>query len=1471
MRQFPSLFITGTILLLLVSPSLAQYSGTYDIGGTSPDFSSIVSAANLIRANGVSGPVICNIHSGTFWEGQVTLRNIPGLSAVNTLTFQNAPGESPVVRAPYYNMNVFKIDSADYITIQGLEIKDCEEVAIAVTGSETDSCKHVRIIGNYIHNIGTNLYSEATAILLSFSADCEANGNRVDGDAAGISVWGSKRILIANNMVYSCAVGINPGVHGCIVGSQSDNLLIYHNSCYSSVVASLYMSSCNDAAVRDNIFYQAGSGTYSAIQIYLAAGLTCDYNDLFAPNADVGYYVYSYQTLAEWQAGTGFDLHSISANPNYASSTNLHVNQPSPLGFAGITVADVTTDYDGQTRKTPNPDIGADEFIFPLAGSYDVGGGANHFATPIAAANQAVLSHVNGAVTFNIYSGTYNGQVNLPAISGINATNTITFQAASGQIPIITNTVGTTQTDGNGFYLTGADYITIQNLEITNTVANGIFNTNAGSDSSSHNRFVDNYIHDVGTSGDYQGIYFLNTPDCEVAENEIRADYNGIKLATSHRNLVANNMIYFAGLCGIYESEGTDNSYYYNSLYQEMSPTATNNIYIYHGANITLKNNILFQNAGGAHYALSISGDFSSYPLTSDYNDFYAPSSYVGFYNGNRTTLADWQSATGQDAHSISANPNYVSSTDLHVSEPSPAGYAGISIPGVLTDFDGETRKSPISDIGADEFVYPLAGVYDVGGGANHFPTPIAAADRAALVGVSANVTFAIYSGTYNGQVNLPAIYGASGTSKISFQAATGQNPVITNTIGTTQTDGNGFYLNGADWVTIRNLEITNTAANGIFCTNSGADSSTNDKFRGNYIHNVGSMGNYAGIYLFNTTDCEILGNKIDGDYYGTHSSTSKRNTVANNMIYFSEPYGIYDSESSNNFYYFNSVYQEANPSATYNIYLYHGNNNVLKNNILYQAGTGAHCAIYVVGDLSTYPLTSDYNDFYAPNALVGFYDTNLTTLMNWQTATGRDAHSLSVDPSFVSLSTPDLHILPPSLVDLAGTPVFGTTTDFDGESRYSLRPDIGADEFSHPLSGTYDVGGGNNTFPDPAEAAEFVADVGMSGPVTFNTYTGTYSGVILPSTITGLSSISRLTFQNAPGQSPRISTLFLGGSGFRLTGTDHVTIQGFEIYNCGEHGILILGTLSNPATNNRVNGNYIYNVGQGTSGPYAGISMSYANECLISSNEMSSPNADYGILTNYGDSNRIFNNMISYFQYAGIYTHGSTEDEIYYNSVLNGGTTAIYLDSRATVKNNIFYQIGTGQVYAIYIPGPLVPPITSDYNDLYAPLSYVGYYSGNRPTLLHWRLATGWDANSIGLNPEFVSIPLPSDLHIAETSPVIEAGIFFSGVTSDFDGNPRDPVTPDIGADEFAPAGPPEAIDDLIITLSSSTDDSTNITLIWSPVAGAVQYHVYKSVTGPNSGYVLIGSAATTTFTDTNAIIGESTSFYYVTTDNEP
>ena len=65
-------------------------------------------------------------------------------------------------------------------------------------------------------------------------------------------------------------------------------------------------------------------------------------------------------------------------------------------------------------------------------------------------------------------------------------------------------------------------------------------------------------------------------------------------------------------------------------------------------------------------------------------------------------TLGQWRATTHLDAGSVSVDPRFVSTFDLHATTLTLRGL-GVTIPGIATDIDGDRRNPVRPDIGADE------------------------------------------------------------------------------------------------------------------------------------------------------------------------------------------------------------------------------------------------------------------------------------------------------------------------------------------------------------------------------------------------------------------------------------------------------------------------------------------------------------------------------------------------------------------------------------------------------------------------------------------------------------------------------------------------------------------------------------------------------------------------------------------------
>ncbi|MFY7886749.1 MAG: beta strand repeat-containing protein, partial [Dolichospermum sp.] len=73
------------------------------------------------------------------------------------------------------------------------------------------------------------------------------------------------------------------------------------------------------------------------------------------------------------------------------------------------------------------------------------------------------------------------------------------------------------------------------------------------------------------------------------------------------------------------------------------------------------------------------------------------------------TTLAAWVTASSKDANSVSVVPTFLSASDLHLNTSNAINIASLynkgGVVATTTDFDGSTRGTINTDIGADEFI----------------------------------------------------------------------------------------------------------------------------------------------------------------------------------------------------------------------------------------------------------------------------------------------------------------------------------------------------------------------------------------------------------------------------------------------------------------------------------------------------------------------------------------------------------------------------------------------------------------------------------------------------------------------------------------------------------------------------------------------------------------------------------------------
>ncbi|RZL15845.1 MAG: T9SS type A sorting domain-containing protein, partial [Hymenobacter sp.] len=178
---------------------------------------------------------------------------------------------------------------------------------------------------------------------------------------------------VLNNVFYNLS---GNGTQYAIYNSGSALTRIYNNTITSDDQAStstyttygIYNTGATvDVANNVVSITRAGTGTKYGLY-YSTATTTSNYNDIYVPSGNVGYYTTAFTTLANWQTANSnaFDANSLSVDPVFVGAPTGNLLPSNVLlNNAGTPLARVTDDITGAVRGAI-PDLGAYEFT-PVA------------------------------------------------------------------------------------------------------------------------------------------------------------------------------------------------------------------------------------------------------------------------------------------------------------------------------------------------------------------------------------------------------------------------------------------------------------------------------------------------------------------------------------------------------------------------------------------------------------------------------------------------------------------------------------------------------------------------------------------------------------------------------------------------------------------------------------------------------------------------------------------------------------------------------------------------------------------------------------------------------------------------------------------------------------------------------------------------------------------------------------------------
>jgi gliding motility-associated-like protein len=215
-----------------------------------------------------------------------------------------------------------------------------------------------------------------------------------------------------------------------------------------------------------------------------------------------------------------------------------------------------------------------------------------------------------------------------------------------------------------------------------------------------------NKIHDL-FAGEPTSVSTMNGINFSGADGEI-----------GKANLVVNNLIYSNSSEGIqYGIANNSSDYmkaYHNTIVlQDERQSGNSPTYGFYqttdATGIEFKNNMVYILRSGIGNKFGMYFNSSNSNISSNNNNFFLPSanSFVGFLNGNQTTINDWRAASSQDANSFSVDPIFANANGANFTPLFPGiDNAGQAL-GVTDDINNVTRNATTPDIGAFEFTSP--------------------------------------------------------------------------------------------------------------------------------------------------------------------------------------------------------------------------------------------------------------------------------------------------------------------------------------------------------------------------------------------------------------------------------------------------------------------------------------------------------------------------------------------------------------------------------------------------------------------------------------------------------------------------------------------------------------------------------------------------------------------------------------------
>ncbi|MFA4864046.1 MAG: hypothetical protein WC605_09780, partial [Bacteroidales bacterium] len=1408
-------------LLLIVSLitfqfAFGQLTGTKIIPG---DYATIEAAISALNTLGVgSGGVTFNIaagHTETFSTPTAGLITTTTGTTTDQIIFQKSgAGANPLITAATPGIGtmdyVICLAGADYVTFDGINIQE-----------------------NPVNTTSAELMEWAYAILKT----SETNGSQ-------------------NNTIKNCTMTLSQ--------NNTNSRAIYSNNHTTTSTTQLVVSDIAGTNSNNKFFGLTVSNCYHAFYLYGRADATPftyydQNNELGVDGANVvtglgksAGTVASYGLYCYYQNGVKI------ANNTFTGISDMGSASQYIMYFGTATNANV--DVYNNTVSMSYRGTGSFYALYSSgSGSSGTSNTVNYYNNSII--NNTISDHTSGTVYF-IYISTggvtanfYNNNVSNNVVGSAIATSTgsiyyLYFSCSpttDGTINVNNNTVSnnfrTQSTPGAGttyiFYIPGGSNVlnchdnTVNNITIASSgTTYGFYNTNTSVTKNFYDNSItnildaNNTVYGLYTSGSTTGN-FSNNKIQNLNMNSTAGTLYGIYVSSGTNIYLYNNFISelyapdatgATAVHGIYFSGGTSHGCYNNSVFLNASSTGaafgTDGIYASTTPTVELKNNIIVNvsTPGATGFTVAYrrsSTSIGTYATTSNNNDFYAgtpgPNNLI-FYDGTNAdqTLADFQARVSPaDAASVSENPPFLNKIthpyNLHMrtNVPTQCESGGIVVTtpvDIISDYDGDAR-------------YPNTGYPD------NPVSPATAPDMGADE------------------------FGGMGTDltppNIAFTPLPNTSSTSASTLVATITDATGVPTAGTG-LPVLYWKINDNAWNAATATWLGGDQYSFTFGSGVVLGDVVSYYIVAQDEAIPTINIGAVPSAGAGGFTSDPPACSTPPDPPLSYIILAPICGTFQIGTGQTY---STITDALTDLATLDVVC----------PVIFELTDATYSAETLPIVLAPVAGTSPVNTVtIRPAAGVTPTITGTSTtavfkfnggqyfIFDGSNVPGGNVRSLTIENTATSTNS---------------AVVWFSSQGAGQGSMNNVIKNCNVKAGSNTVTSTFGIYLGGATITTSGTGAD---NDGIT--IENNRVSRAYYGIFAQG-VPNVGELDNLVIKNntVGGDS---DTEYITGYAMRLQSIDGAIVSGNEVYNMIYNGSKYGIWLGTYISNSLFSQNTIHAMGQtNTTATYYCIAMYFSSNTGGLANQVSN-NTIYD-LYNYGSTSNFYGPI-------GIRIIGGDGYKVWHNSIsltgaFGSSTAGVYSHclfiSTATdnmdLRDNIFYNALTGndpRAYTVYTPS--TSTFTQiNFNDYYSTGSAIGYYGAVITDFAAWQVATGQDANSVNINPLFVSA---TDLH-PTNSALNNLGTYIPAVPKDYAGvNRTNP--PDMGAYEFGE-------NPSVVTLTATGVAATIATLNGSVNAiGQVVNTYFDYGLTTDYGNSVPGDPAIVTGTTTTAISADLT-----------